>query len=87
MFESHSDTCGNYLASPPPLLKKGQNYQVFFWLKVDSGTGIFDDVPVDQVNKYIADKMDKDLYSKFFFEKPENDTPLFVSLFGCIPLD
>jgi hypothetical protein len=86
-FKSHSEDDGPYLSSPLPLLKKDNTYRANFTLKVDSGTGYFDDIPVEQVNKRIADKMDKDLFKKFYFDVPHKDTPLFVSLFACVPLE
>jgi hypothetical protein len=71
--------------SSPPLLSKGRAYNVTVALKLDAGTGYFEDVPLNEVNKHIREKMDKSLYTTFSFKALEEDTPLFVSHFDCIP--
>jgi hypothetical protein len=85
-FTDYKDEGGQYLASPQPMLKRKQKYQIAFSLKVVSGTGVFDDVSVDKVNNHIHDQLDKTAFKSVKFEAPEIDTPLFVSLFACIVL-
>jgi hypothetical protein len=83
-FTSNDYQQGMYVASPQPLLNKDRSYKIVFTLKVVSGSEVFENIPVDRVNTYIADNMDKALIKKLCFETPDKDTPLCISEIGCI---
>jgi hypothetical protein len=86
-FSSYRSVNGTYFKSPQPLLNKNRKYRITFTLKVVSGIGIYDDVPVEKVNDYLEDSFDMSYFKDVFYEKPEKKTALFVSRLGFVPLN